>query len=189
MNADKPEHALFDRLPTLARETLEQTSRALAGCALIAARQFAIEPNVLAQKGGPANAELLRAVDELSPKNIRALYYFDLPSIADLGACRRAFAAASGSARKRSRDNGVVDSKCLYVGSSGHMAQRLKEHLGFGAADTYALQLAHWAAELGLTLTLTCATYADGAVPDAIQAMEDALWDELRPIFGRRGTR
>lgn len=77
----------------------------------------------------------------------------------------------------------------LYVGSSEKIHKRLKEHLGFGAKGTYALQLAYWANAVGIDVNFECARYPEGTAHDVIQAIEDTLWSDLLPMFGRQGAR
>ncbi len=118
------------------------------------------------------------------------LYYFEVvyPDEVDLNTVEQEYKAASGGgARAYARFN--VQSPYLYVGGSQHIAQRTKEHLGFGSAKTYALHLAHWSPGLRLALRLTCARYSNDVNSDLTQALEDALWDSLKPMFGRRGRR
>jgi hypothetical protein len=42
---------------------------------------------------------------------------------------------------------------------------------------------------LDLELKFICAKYGGLATPDVYQALEDTLWDQLQPIFGRKGRR
>lgn len=77
----------------------------------------------------------------------------------------------------------------LYVGSSQKLAQRVKEHLGYGNKKTYSLQLNAWARDLNLHLEVCCAQYPAHTSPEVLQALEDALWYELEPMFGRKGPR
>jgi hypothetical protein len=80
-------------------------------------------------------------------------------------------------------------SRCLYVGSSRYMRQRLKDHLGYGAKSTYGLHLAYWAGSLPIELEFMCAKYQAGLDPQLYQALEDTLWDEMSPMFGRKGAK
>jgi hypothetical protein len=77
----------------------------------------------------------------------------------------------------------------LYVGSSEKPYQRLKEHLGYGAKGTYAIQLAYWANSMGCSILFECARYPIGTSQEAIQALEDTLWSDLLPMLGRQGAR
>ena len=73
--------------------------------------------------------------------------------------------------------------------SSYNLLKRLKEHLGYGAKDTYALQLAHWAREMNLDIEVVCAEYPEGIGQEILQTLEDTLWETLKPMFGRKGQR
>lgn len=100
------------------------------------------------------------------------------------------FAHAKASEKgQRAYARSNAPSPCIYVGSSGKIHQRIKEHLGYGAKGTYSLQLSAWAASLSLHLKLWCAQYPASTPPDVLQALEDALWSQLRPMFGRQGAR
>lgn len=108
----------------------------------------------------------------------------------DLAAAARAYAAAKDNDGDRAwarLNDHVGDS--FYVGSSQSIAKRVAEHLGYGARQTYALHLRHWARDLGLTLDLVCAQYPDDTPLPVLQALEDALWQARRPMFGRQGRR
>lgn len=80
-------------------------------------------------------------------------------------------------------------SPCLYVGGSQKVDQRMKEHLGYASKVTYSLQLNAWARDLNLHLEVCCAQYPAHTSPEVLQALEDTLWHELKPMFGRRGPR
>lgn len=80
-------------------------------------------------------------------------------------------------------------SRTLYVGSSRSLARRIREHLGFGFPRTYAMHLVYWAPKLGLQLRLHAAFYPLGSSPKALQALEDCLWENLKPMLGRQGQR
>jgi hypothetical protein len=80
-------------------------------------------------------------------------------------------------------------STTLYVGSSRSLSKRIREHLGFGFPRTYAIHLAYWAPKLGLQLRLHAALYPVDSAPKAVQALEDCLWESLKPMLGRQGQR
>jgi hypothetical protein len=80
-------------------------------------------------------------------------------------------------------------SRCFYVGSSHYMRQRLKDHLGYGAKSTYGLHLAYWAGSLTLELEFMCAKNQAGFEAGVYQILEDALWVEMAPMFGRIGAK
>ena len=56
-------------------------------------------------------------------------------------------------------------------------------------AETYGLHLAYWANQLPLELEFECAKYQAGLDPQVYQALEDTLWDEMSPMFGRKGAK
>ena len=113
----------------------------------------------------------------------------------DVEAIREAFADAKKHDRverrayPRMNEGSAAGSRCLYVGSSADIGKRLREHLGYGARQTYALQLAHWARDLRLEVEFVCVKYEGTEDKEVLQALEDTLWDELQPLFGRRGRR
>jgi hypothetical protein len=133
-------------------------------------------------------------IDQLSPWLApERKYLYCLMSAGDAPTDRvcRAFAAVRDrrDGRAYARPNAGRDSRYLYVGSSRSLKRRFKEHLGFGAPGTYALQLAHWANDLDLPLELSVARYASTLPDEILQVLEDTLWDRLTPMFGRKGAR
>lgn len=102
--------------------------------------------------------------------------------------------AADGSlrgvdqARSFPKVNAAGDSRCLYVGHSFKIETRLRDHLGFGAASTSSLHLAHWDGHPHENLTLTAYRLSSNDRLLA-QLLEEYLWDELKPLLGKRGGR
>lgn len=82
--------------------------------------------------------------------------------------------------------NLVDPSPVLYVGSSLRLSARTKQHLGFGPADTYALRLNRWLPKCSLDLVV--AAFDRNASRDAVLFLEETLWQDLKPMFGRPGT-
>jgi hypothetical protein len=119
------------------------------------------------------------------------LYYIECrPTNIDLVKVERTFAKAKAhSSNDRHYPRLNQPGTCFYVGSSQSVTTRFKEHLGFGAKSTYALQLIHWARPLSLELTFVCAKYAEDTPIEVVQALEDTLWETRRPMFGRQGRR
>ena len=107
----------------------------------------------------------------------------------DLSTIRDAFIAAKAKKDGRAYPRLNGQSRCFYVGSSKGMRQRLKDHLGYGAISTYGLHLAHWANHFPLELEFVCAKYRAGCELEVYQLLEDALWDEMAPMFGRKGAK
>ncbi|WP_313472345.1 hypothetical protein [Brevundimonas sp.] len=99
------------------------------------------------------------------------------------------FAAAKDHAAgslKFSRLNKVEPSRVLYVGSSLTLRSRIKEHLGYGSKQTYALRLNSWVPACGIDLLV--AAYDRDAPDETVLLLEDTLWRHLMPMFGRSGS-
>lgn len=80
-------------------------------------------------------------------------------------------------------------SAVLYVGGSKSLKTRVVQHLGYGTKSVYALQLAYWAAPANVEVELLVARYSPKIHDDVLGALEDALWTQLRPMFGRKGRK
>lgn len=91
----------------------------------------------------------------------------------------------NGRAYARSHTASTV----LYVGSSGALMARLKQHLGYGPNGTYAMQLCHWLPPAHGTLTINIWRFPTGMKRAVIQAIEDGYWSQQQPMFGRQGAR
>lgn len=75
----------------------------------------------------------------------------------------------------------------LYIGTSKNINKRLQEHLGInGSNKTYALHLSKWVSEL--TIDVEVYEFANNKDED-VQLFEDLLWEEYKPLFGRRGRK
>ncbi len=85
--------------------------------------------------------------------------------------------------------NADHEGRVLYVGRSWNIASRLRGHLRADCSrQTYALRLAAWARRLDLQVELFVWTFP-GITDGTLQVVEDGLWDDLRPLFGRRGAK
>lgn len=82
--------------------------------------------------------------------------------------------------------NLVDPSPVLYVGCSLSLRGRVREHLGFGSGRTYALRLNKWFTECSLELVV--AAFDRNASRDAVLYLEETLWHDLKPMFGRPGS-
>ena len=80
-------------------------------------------------------------------------------------------------------------SRYLYVGSSREIAKRIKEHLGFGYQNTYAMNLAFWCKGLDLDISILLMRFNFAIKKEVVQAFEDGLWDHLKSLLGRQGVR
>ena len=136
--------------------------------------------------------DLTASVDKWVQKGHRFIYLLAVDAAPDvLPAVRDRFSNAKNhefGGRAYARLN-EPRTKQLYVGSSSSLGRRFREHLGYGARGTYALHLAHWSRDLHLTLQLTAARYPPSVREQLIGALEDQLWEILRPMFGRQGRR
>lgn len=79
-------------------------------------------------------------------------------------------------------------SSLLYVGSSGALMPRLKQHLGYGPMGTYAMQLCHWLPTNIGRLNIDIWRFPAGVKKSVIQAIEDGYWSCQQPMFGRQGA-
>jgi hypothetical protein len=77
----------------------------------------------------------------------------------------------------------------FYVGSSKSLLSRIEQHLGFGTERVYALHMNRWIENLKGAITIECLEFARDVGMDVVQAIEDGLWAEKKPIFGRRGSK
>ncbi|MDD2582004.1 MAG: GIY-YIG nuclease family protein [Desulfuromonadaceae bacterium] len=176
----------FLSLPELARVRLEDLSHRLQGLAPNTTRAFQIESALLLPNTLPS--AFLRDIDSWVKKKRPYLYYLQILDSSSLSHIEKAFTAEkSKSDRAYARFNS--QSKVLYVGSSSDIGKRIREHLGYGAKATYALQLAHWCRNLNMSLEFVLADYSTTTGADLLQTLEDTLWDNLHPMFGRKGSR
>jgi hypothetical protein len=84
--------------------------------------------------------------------------------------------------------NKTSASEYMYVGSSRDCVKRLIEHLGLGGKRTYSLQMSSWATSLVGDFEIEILKYTD-IDQIVLCAIEDQLSKELKPLFGRRGSR
>ena len=179
----------FAALPTQAQASLALLSREVEGVIPTEVGAWTIQVAELPQSTDkpPVVAE----VETWANKSRVCLYYFECISPnAELATVERAFADAKAhEANNRAYPRLNRQNTCFYVGSSQTVAKRLSEHLGYGAAGTYALQLIHWAQPLQLSLRFVCAKYSDETPYAIVQALEDALWEDKQPMFGRQGRK
>lgn len=150
--------------------------------------RFGIEGEVY-EKTGAAWACLLADIEAVCPSGVAVVYAISILEGSEevRKIVRDFFSESKAKGDRRSRDN-LRTSQVLYVGSSRKMAVRLREHLGFCSRKTYALKLSEWYPAAELPLELKCAVFG-GASAAAVAALEDALWERLQPMYGRKGAR
>ena len=118
------------------------------------------------------------------------VYYFSLGENADLEIVHKKITdAKTKKLAKRAYPRINSPSKYLYVGSSRDIAKRIKEHLGFGHINTYAMNLSFWCSDLNLDVDIVCMRYDAKIKKEIIQAFEDGLWEHFKPLLGRKGAR
>jgi hypothetical protein len=179
----------FSALPAQTQTALARISAAVESVLPTEVRSWPIDVSALPREA--AGSSLIQEVSDWAGKSKACLYYFECRSTSiDLARVERTFANAKvHKANDRAYPRLNAQGTCFYVGSSRLVAKRFKEHLGFGARQTYALQLVHWARPLSLELDFVCAKYAENIRVEVIQALEDTLWETRKPMFGRQGRK
>lgn len=170
------------------RKALRELSDAITGSLPTDMRSWSISTASLFP--GAKTVPIAAEVKKWKGSDVAFLYFFRLTNKVDIEKVKCAYADAKAhKTNERAYSRLMAISAYLYVGRSQNISQRLKEHLGFGAKRTYAMQLAHWAPTLRLELEFTCAKYRPDVKDEILQALEDTLWDQLKPMFGRKGKR
>lgn len=90
---------------------------------------------------------------------------------------------------KLPRKNDVNDSNIVYVGSSQKIKQRLQQHLNKCGKDTYALKMHLWCPDTVNSITVEVATVRGNVEATIIQDIEDTIWRNSRPMFGKIGRK
>jgi hypothetical protein len=81
---------------------------------------------------------------------------------------------------------------CLYVGKAENLTPRLRQHLGPLSTDTYAMHLSMWAPEVLWDAPIHIEYWSLAELQlskPAVQALEDYIWEESAPIFGKQGPK
>jgi hypothetical protein len=179
---------MFKNLHYKTRQSIESLAGLVSSTQPTAIHQWNIDTrqlNPLMKQIPP----LIGQIAQLCPSEHLALYCFEIISpemdseeILDVYA-----QAKEDKGRSYARMNKA--SQTLYVGSSRSLSKRIREHLGFGFPRTYAIHLAYWAPKLALQLRLHATLYPVDSAPKAVQALEDCLWESLKPMLGRQGQR
>ncbi|MCO4880266.1 hypothetical protein [Paraburkholderia caribensis] len=79
-------------------------------------------------------------------------------------------------------------STTLYVGRSQNLTTRLRQHLGATSIKPYALHMQLWATNNDLEVMIDYMHFEDRDNL-LVQAIEDGLWESLKPVFGRKGSK
>lgn len=181
-------HAMFEKLHIQTTESLQFLVGNVNSMQPTAVYRWDIDTRLLSPLSKEKHPLVAKISEDIDKKHI-AIYCFEIispepPPAKILEAYKE---AKSLKTRNYARLNDA--SKILYVGSSHTLPNRIREHLGFGFHQTYAMHLAHWAPKLGLQLQLHTAIYPLDSSQEAIQALEDCLWKTLKPMLGRQGQR
>ncbi len=88
---------------------------------------------------------------------------------------------------KLPRYNGFSGNNSLYVGSSNSLRKRIEEHCGFGYKGTFSLKLNRFVCADNIAFELKCFEIETDN-QTILQNIEDGLWRELKPMFGKPGS-
>lgn len=145
------------------------------------------------------------------PKNCAAIYRvrMDASSVAQLWklACAEDLKRKQAAAAHKANGKGTklawpyqmsrlvgwsAGKTCLYVGKTDDLIDRQREHLGPHSAISYAMHLGMWAPASLHAVPITIEYWPLAELDlskDAIQALEDAIWRDSRPVFGKQGPK
>lgn len=122
--------------------------------------------------------------------NGRAIYRISARTENGAEALVQSFAQVRGDADYAlARRNHDHDGQTIYVGSSMEISSRLREHLQKAHVKTFALHLGRWCPAENHVLRVEVQAPEDDTQNEVLQDVEDALWDQYRPLFGRRGAK
>lgn len=125
--------------------------------------------------------------------NYNPVYYIQLVGDIDTETIANAFIQAKEHkyhSRCYSKFNHSA-SRTLYVGISQGKSfkKRMREHLGSGAKSTYALNLKYWIPDnTDIEILIYKASVPQSSLNhmNLLELMEQALWDKLKPMMGKR---
>jgi hypothetical protein len=76
------------------------------------------------------------------------------------------------------------DSKYLYVGSKrDDIVKRISQHLGYGPARTYSLDMRFWFPK---KILISIEVYSVNLSNDLLVVLEQQMWENLKPMFGKQ---
>lgn len=136
-----------------------------------------------------ADALLNEIKKDIDHKRFQYIYIFSIKNTNFIDEIYRKYKNAKEikkSDRAYARVNGK--SNCLYVGSSGALISRIKQHMGFGPIGTYAMQLKYWC-DLDIDICIVIYAFDKSLNKKTIQTFEDGAWNYLKPMLGRQGQR
>ncbi|MDR0320417.1 MAG: hypothetical protein LBI28_02850 [Treponema sp.] len=86
--------------------------------------------------------------------------------------------------------NRVTEEKIIYVGSKENNAiNRFQQHFGIdiNSRETYSLYLKDWWPN-NMKLMIKLYQFGSKITSDILQIIEDLMWDEYLPLFGKKGA-
>ncbi len=114
------------------------------------------------------------------------IYYFEINEKLTKHELDRFWKDLESEWRKYAKQNraGMENENILYVGSSHGFWRRFKEHCGLWYKWTYSLQMNTWI-DTSRVITVNY-IIVDNVFENILQLLEDALYDELKPLFGKK---
>jgi len=87
--------------------------------------------------------------------------------------------------KKADKDNHY----CLYIGKSKKIKDRITQHIGINKSrSVYSLYLKDWWPQENPTIGLIIYNFKNNISSDLLQIIEDVLWEEYKPLFGKQGA-
>jgi len=126
--------------------------------------------------------------------NCKFIYVFSLSSEVDIQNLVNLYESAKKREKeikgKRAFARLNDPSRTLYVGSSNLLPSRIKQHLGYGNQRIFSMQLKHWLpASENIRISLKAWSFNGSISQPVLQAIEDSLWSELKPMLGKQGSK
>lgn len=87
----------------------------------------------------------------------------------------------------KARINDAHESRCIYVGSSKDIEARIRCHFSFSEGSTFGMRIGLWCGDTTGNLTVDMQQLPSGTDQESIQVIEDQVWLESCPVFGKKG--
>ena len=136
---------------------------------------------------------LLGRVGKFAEQGVPSIYVFSLsdvsiyPILNDAFKQKPEFGEDDASKLAYSRLNKHTPPESLYVGSSCFLVSRISQHFGCtGGSKTYAMRLNRWALGIAADVELSLWRFADSLNPIELEVVEQQLWEEQKPMLGKR---
>jgi hypothetical protein len=93
------------------------------------------------------------------------------------------------SSQLNSAPPAIAHKLLLYVGSKRERAgTRFLQHIGTANKGTYSLHLKEWLPNRIGSLNIHYYCFGETMSSAVLQILEDSIWDEGKPLFGKRGA-